>query len=78
MERKMNRIIKASLVLLLSALGFSACSKPEEGPGKKDKDLPDYPYLVYYGVVPTSFQEIDNTEDIVSDATGTMDTPSLL
>ena len=59
----MNKVIKSGLSLLLVALGFSACTKPDEG------DMEDI--VCYYGPLPASYQDKSGTEDIVTEETGT-------
>ena len=58
----MNKVIKSSLSLLLVALGFSACTKPDKGTG----DI-----VCYYGPLPASYQDKSGTEDIVTEETVT-------
>ena len=66
-----HRVIKACMLALLAAMGFSACSKPDDDPFKRDPGE----IICYYGVMTTAYQESLNTESAVSDLPET--TPSI-
>ena len=59
----MNKVIKSSLSLLLVALGFSACTKPDKG---TTGDI-----VCYYGPMPALYQDKPDSEDIITEKTGT-------
>ena len=58
----MNKVIKSSLSLLLVALGFSSCTKPDKG------DTGDI--VCYYGPMPAYYQDKPDKEDIATEETG--------
>ena len=59
MKNKSNKIIKACLVAILAALGFTACSKPDDDPVSHDPILPG---ADAYGTMPASYQESMTTD----------------
>ena len=71
-----HRVIKACMLALLAAMGFSACSKPDDDPFNDRNNRPRSGDIIcYYGVMPVVYQESLNTESVVSDLPET--TPSI-
>ena len=55
MKNKSNKIIKACLLAMLAALGFTACSKPDDDPVNPEPW--GIPGVYAYGTPPASYQE---------------------
>lgn len=70
MRRKSNRIIKACLLSMLAALGFTSCSKPDDDPVNQNPW--GVPGVLAYGPPPSSYQESLDTKGVITDLPGTM------
>ena len=64
MKIKSKRFVKAGLAALLAALGFASCSKPEDDPVNPYTTIPG---AYAYGTLPSSFQEVLPSQNIVSE-----------
>ena len=67
MKNRLHSILKPIMVAMLAALGFSACSKPDDDPFNDNYKPRSEDILCYYGVMTTTYQESLNTESVVSD-----------